>query len=88
MGAKHKKTRKQKIIADLNRNIYTLKNKNISSLNPTINAITFNKGQYSYSYVFHDVMKTGILTFVIAALELILFFLLKNHMITIPKINY
>ncbi|MDO8582979.1 MAG: hypothetical protein Q7R51_00425 [bacterium] len=84
MGAKHKKTRKQKIIADLNRNVYALKNINISSHN----LITTNERNNSYSYVLHDISKTGFLTIAIISLELILFFVLKKHILSIPNLNY
>lgn len=88
MKHKHKKTRKQKIIADYRHNSYTLENKNIISLNPAIITSSINGDTHSYSYVLHDILKTGFLTLSIIAGELILYLLLKNHTITLPKISY
>lgn len=108
MGVKHKKTRKEKIIADYRHNVYTLKNKSSTSFSrddtsnhevfekvldknltisaPTVASVTVNTN--SYSYVINDVVKTGALTSFIIAGELILFFLLKNHILKIPGIVY
>ena len=88
MGVKHKKTRKEKIIADYRHNIYTLENKSFPTPDPTAVKTLVNTNSYFYSYVFHDVSKTAILTIFIIIGELILFFLLKNHIITLPKISY
>lgn len=84
--AKHKKTRKQKIIADYRHSVYTLENKNLTTPTPAVAPVVINVN--SYSYVINDVVKTGALTSFIIAGELILFFLLKNHIITLPKISY
>ena len=87
MGAKHKKTRKQKIIADYRHQVYILENKN-TPLNIATPVISINKNSHSYTYVLNDVLKTTILTIFIIIGELILFFLLKNHMIVLPEISY
>lgn len=87
MKYKRKKTRKQKIIADYRHKEYVLKNENVP-LNVPTPVMSINKSSSSYTYVLNDVFKTGLLTFFIVAGELILFFLLKNHIITLPNINY
>jgi hypothetical protein len=87
MGAKHKKTRKQKITADFNHQVYSLVNKNVP-LNISSPSAVINKNSYSYTYVLTDITKTGLLTAFIIAVQLVLFFLLKNHIITLPKISY
>ncbi|MDP2637733.1 MAG: hypothetical protein Q8P26_01580 [Candidatus Levybacteria bacterium] len=83
MGVKHKKTRKQKIIADIHRNVYTLEGNTVS-----INPVTSANNSASYSYVVRDISKTGLLSLSIIVTEIILFFLLKNHIITLPNLNY
>ena len=88
MGAKHKKTRKEKIIADYRHNIYSLKNQNISLVKPTVVTTTINPVSNPYPHVIGDISKTTMLTIFIIVGELILFFLLKNHIIIIPKISY
>ena len=88
MGGKHKKTRRQKILADLNRQTYSLENKNISSLEDITPTININNNVRSYSYVLHDVSKTLIITLSLIGLQILLFFLLKNHTIVLPKIGY
>ena len=88
MGVKHKKTRKQKIIADYRHNFYTLKNNNASVVDYVAKPTVIKANTNSYSYILHDVTKTGFLTFSIIIAEIILFFILKNHIITLPKISY
>ena len=85
--SKHKKTRKEKIIADYRHQVYILKNKDISQVNSST-VIAANENSYSDRYVLKDVLKTGILTCSIVAAELILFFLLKRHIITLPIVKY
>jgi len=87
MGVKHKKTRKEKIIADYRHQVYFLKNQNIP-LNNSIITIPVNENSYSNTHILKDVLKTGILSLSIIAMQIILFFLLKNHIITLPIIKY
>lgn len=115
--AKRKKTRQQKIIADLRRKLQMEKRSVSSKLSPVIerrsltslrtgSAIPRQAQDKSlgfttvypeqsrrarndnYSYLFHDLSKTGILTGGIIAAQLILFFLLKNHIIVLPMVKY
>ena len=88
MGVKHKKTRKEKIIADYRHNIYSLENQNISPVKPIVVTATTNAASNPYPHVISDISKTAILTIFIIIGELILFFLLKNHIIILPKISY
>lgn len=85
--SKHKKTRKEKIIADYRHKEYILKNNNMPINNSTF-AIPVNKNSYFNTHVLKDVLKTGILTILIVIGQLILFFLLKNHAIILPRISY
>ena len=87
MKHKHKKTRKQKIIADYRHQVYILKNESMPLNNPTL-AIPVNENSYLNTHVLKDVLKTGILTCSIVATQIIIFFLLKNHVIKLPNINY
>ena len=87
MGVRHKKTLKQKIIADYRHKEYILENKN-TPLNVSTSHVSVNKNSYSYAFILQDVVKTGLLTASIIAAQLVLFFLLKNHIITLPKISY
>jgi len=85
--SKHKKTRKEKIIADYRHQVYVLKNKDITVNSPAIpNAA--NENSYFGAYILKDVLKTGILTSSIIAMEIVFFFLLKNHIFSIPNLNY
>lgn len=88
MGVKHKKTRKEKIIADYRHNFYTLEQKNISYPNSINNSEIVKSELNSYSYVSRDVIKTGLLTFSIIAAQVILFFLLRNQIIMLPMLKY
>ncbi|MDP2585431.1 MAG: hypothetical protein Q8P29_00965 [Candidatus Levybacteria bacterium] len=87
MGARHKKTRKEKITADYRHQVYILKNKDISSNNSTF-AISVSENSHVNTHILRDVLKTGMLSFFIVATQMILFFLLKNHIITLPMIKY
>ena len=85
--SKHKKTRKEKIIADYRHQVYILKNKNTPFDIPPV-AVTTNEDAHFSVYALKDVLKTGLLTCSIVAAEIILFFLLKRHIILIPNLNY
>ncbi|KKQ28841.1 MAG: hypothetical protein A3H17_00020 [Candidatus Levybacteria bacterium RIFCSPLOWO2_12_FULL_37_14] len=87
MQHRHKKTRKEKIIADYRHQVYILKNKNISSNNSTL-AISVSGNSYVNAHVLRDVFKAGALSFFIVAAQIILFVLLKNHIITLFMIKY
>ena len=99
--SKKKKTRQQKIIADLRRQVttthtdfssneghqptvlYTPTQKSIYTMNTNKQAYTI-----SYSDISHDLSKTSLLTFAIIAFDMVLFFLLKNHFIRIPFVQF
>jgi len=101
--AKHRKTLEQKKIADLRHKFYSLDkaqlgldSKNVPSLNTKafseikndpISITNANK----YPYLLHDlrdILKTGILTISIIAVQLILFVILKNKIIVLPMVSY
>lgn len=92
---KHKKTRKEKIIADLRRSLQTQATGQTFSFAPQkiiikkavlpqTYAITTN----SYPYLTHDLLKTFTLTGVIITSQLLLLYFLKIHLIKIPNLIY
>lgn len=98
--AKHKKTREQKKIADLRRQIYAA-NPPIATLElkterteekPAFSIPTAKSSSYSTlvntSYLIKDLRKTAILTAAIVAVQFILLFLLKNHIFTVGGLTY
>jgi len=85
--SKHKKTRKEKIIADYRHQVYILKNNNMPLNKPAI-VISVNENLYSNIHVLKDLLKTGALTCAIVVAQIILFFLLKRHILLIPNLNY
>jgi hypothetical protein len=85
--SKHKKTRKEKIIADYRHQVYILKN-NIPLSNPTATAIAVRESPDFTVNILKDVLKTTILTCTIVVAQLILFFLLKRHIINLPIVKY
>jgi hypothetical protein len=87
MGARHKKTRKEKIIADYRHQVYVLKNKDLP-LNKATTTVPIGVESHSNTHILRDVLKTGILTSSIIAAQIVLFFLLKNHVITLPIVKY
>ncbi|MCL6096426.1 MAG: hypothetical protein M1444_01955 [Patescibacteria group bacterium] len=104
--AKKKKTRQQKIIADLRRQINASQKKSapvekkienrqqtiIPSLNlPQINLSETKQTAGAFanmSYLVKDLQKTTILTASIISFQLILLFILKNHIITLNGLIY
>ena len=88
--AKRKKTRQQKMIADIRHQVYSLEGSSSISVEktPPIPSIPQIVQATSYNYLKHDLIKTAFLTGIILAVQSILFFLLKNHILTIPKVSY
>ena len=90
--SRHKKTRQEKVAADLRRQqfVYTLESKNFST--PILSKDKPNVLPISsisvYSYVKNDVLKTFLLTLAISGFQVILFLLLKNHVLKIPGLIY
>lgn len=88
MGVKHKKTLKQKIIADYRHQIYSLENKNIYPSENINSPTTLHVDKPSYSYILHDISKTLILTLALIGSQIILFFLLTKRILSIPYLSY
>ena len=97
--AKHRKTRKEKQLADLRHNFthkfvsaapYELKfdtPKQAKTLE--VNKVSTRVISTSaYGYLVRDLSKTALVTAVILAFQIILFFLFKHHAIVITGINY
>ncbi|EKD65047.1 MAG: hypothetical protein ACD_50C00207G0009 [uncultured bacterium] len=95
MGRK-RKTYKEKIVSDLRRKVYSLEsvnthsfvpeNKNSSSIATLQNQVRFDQNQSTF--VLFDIKKTSILTASIIAIQIILFLILKNNIVSIPGISY
>lgn len=108
MSRHKKKTRKQKVLADLHRKLQSLKDQTSAVLNedeknkpresykkiPEVKPATSTISSHpiatinNYPFLVKDISKTGMLTAIILIIQLILFFLLKNHIIKISGIIY
>ncbi len=87
--AKRKKTREQKMIADMRHQVYSLDNISSSLLvkkKPTV--INLNTQISTVSYLKHDILKTFYLTGAILFSQILLLILLKNHILKIPFVSY
>lgn len=90
-----RKTRRQKITADLHRQLYSLRSQKVPSFEQKPTAKIEKKDEavvlvepQKYNYLTADISKTGVVTGAILIAQLIFFFLLKNHLLTIPGISY
>lgn len=98
--AKHRKTLKEKKVADLRHKFYSLDGvrlgfdaKNIPFVKTKIfseikNDLIPTATTSKYPYLLHDILKTGVLTLSIIGIQLILFVLLKNKIIALPMVQY
>jgi hypothetical protein len=95
--AKKRKTREQKILADLRHNFKhtfisqaPLAGKIQAQIAPSIAAPRTQEtvALNAYPYLTKDLTKTAILTLGIFVFQIILFTLLKNHALIIPGISY
>ncbi|HUD09714.1 MAG TPA: hypothetical protein VMR77_02850 [Patescibacteria group bacterium] len=95
--AKKRKTREQKILADLRHNFKhnfisqaPLTEKIQTQITPSIMMPITQKtaALNAYPYLIKDLTKTAMLTLGIFAFQIILFALLKNHVLIIPGISY
>jgi len=100
---KHRKTKKQKLQASMRQQpVSSTEFQPSATFSPTIsdlpktpekfsltpNSIQMRTGSDTHGYLRGEVMKTGFLSAVIILSELVLFFLLKNHMIVLSNIPY
>ena len=85
-----RKTRRQKITADLHRQLYSLRSQKVPSFEKksTANISALLVEPQKYNYLTADIYKTGVVTCAILIAQLIFFFLLKNHLLTIPGMGY
>ncbi len=99
--SKGKKTRQQKIIADLHRKLqlqnqatpetYTFTNQTVNkkTLFPSQNFHTFAASNtFAYQYLAHDLLKTLFLTTGIIVIELLLFGILTKHILVLPIVHF
>ena len=91
---KHRKTHKEKVIADLRRQLYSFRDQNIVPSKPKLSIEPQGRPTASsiltntYSYLLHDILKTGIITMSIVAIQVILFLIFKNHILKLPGVSY
>lgn len=97
-----RKTRQQKIIADLRRKLHSqqkstvslytndqkLENANQVYKLTTPSMTTGRIDTITYSYLRQDIIKTLFVTTVIIGLQIVLFLLLKNHILVLPVLTY
>jgi hypothetical protein len=87
--AKKRKTRAQKKLSDLRHNFsHSLSQTTGFQFNRDIKTTAIKTYANSYPYLVKDLSKTGILTISILIAQLILYFLLTNHLFKIPGLNY
>lgn len=95
------KTLQQKKLADLRRQkfIYTLENKSstdlvLDKILPSVTApadkpyASNTIAISNYSYIKRDILKTLLLTASIIGFQIVLFFILKNHILILPMVKY
>ena len=86
-----RKTRQHKIALDQRRSISEENSFTYNLGIPTkiaTNKPSVTTPAQAYPYLIHDLTKTAILTALIVAIQLSLYFLLKNHVLTIPGLGY
>lgn len=100
--SRRKKTREQKKIADLRKKLQEQTSPSVMQTKasglPSQPMVRYNiplaikkdslYSPSSYVTIVHDVRKTFLLTTSIITVELILFFLLTHHIVTIPMLRY
>ncbi len=87
--AKRKKTLEQKKLADMHRQVYSLNNYSpVSPLKKEIPSTYKQPISTTTLYLKHDILKTLSLTLAILGLQILLFILLKNHIIKVPLVSY
>lgn len=94
---KRRKTYKEKLISDLRRKVYSLEGLNTASFEPEKKNQQANRPsstssavllQNPYPYLLKDISKTAILTGSIIAVQILLFFVLKKHIVVLPWVSY
>ena len=89
-----RKTRRQKIAADLHRQLYSLRSQKVPSFEEMSTAKIEKTNEtllvepQKYNYLTADITKTGVVTGAILIAQLVFSFLLKSHSIKIPGISY
>ena len=100
--AKKKKTKQQKVVADLRRQLLkrnlsnqseppvvkTVEIKKPLEKEPQIKVTEKKEEDLNYNYLAHDLKKTAILTSSVIALQIILYFALTNKILILPGLSY
>lgn len=82
--SKHRKTRKEKKLADQNREMaYTFVSQSERTISiPKITTI------YTHKYLKQDLLKTVILATSLIIIQLLILFMLKTHILKLPMANF
>lgn len=102
--AKKKKTRQQKIIADLRKQLLkddlssqkiqtqnlddSFEKKLVNNDTITLNPTKQNNQTINFSYLIHDLKKTAMLTLSVIILQIALYILLTNRLLILPGLTY
>jgi hypothetical protein len=90
--SKKKKTLKQKIVADSRHSLYSFESltedKQISINNNPKPKIVVKDSIVSFTFLYHDLKKTAILSLLIIVAQVILFIFLKNGALKFLPLNY
>ncbi|OGH11653.1 MAG: hypothetical protein A3B38_02965 [Candidatus Levybacteria bacterium RIFCSPLOWO2_01_FULL_36_13] len=86
--AKKRKTKFQKKLADNRHTFHHQASPLIYEVKPSMPQTQPKKNLITHSYLMKDLSKTALLSSAIIAFQVILFFILKNHLIKIPGISY
>ena len=93
-----RKTKQQKKLADLRRH-QTLQRStpsvSLSDLPSQKKSVTYQispspttNATFTHAYLTSDLKKTGHVTFIVLAAQILLYYLLKNHILTLPNVSY
>lgn len=86
--AKKRKTKEEKKLADTRHTFHHQASQLVYEIKPSIVKNQVSQSTIAYPYLINDLRRTALLSSAIIALQVVLFFILKNHLINIPGISY
>lgn len=86
--AKKRKTKVQKKLADSRHTFQHQASQLVYEIKPSIVKNQASQSTIAYPYLINDLRRTALLSSTIIFFQVILFFILKNHLIKIPGISY
>ncbi|OGH03115.1 MAG: hypothetical protein A2798_01655 [Candidatus Levybacteria bacterium RIFCSPHIGHO2_01_FULL_37_17] len=86
--SRKRKTREQKKLADIRHQFNHPSPRLTYDANPTIVQSEIKVQLNAYPYLKKDLIRTALLSSTIIGLQIILFLILKNHLIKLPGISY